>query len=223
MPSEMRPLARALALRPSQMGAAAVLSRTIGPTELVALRTGVGTDAAERTTKRLLATTAVDHVVVVGIAGSTGPSARIGEVVVPEAVVDGASGTEYASAPLGGLSAGGRILTSDGIIKDRAELSGLHERGILALDMETAAVARVCNERCPWTAIRSISDRATDDLLDDTVMGLVDPDGSPDPVAVLKLLASRPQELPRLLRLARGARTAARAAASVAARAVTAT
>ena len=39
---------------------------------------------------------------VVGIAGSVGPTAGIGDIVVPEVVVDGTTGKEYRPAAIDG-------------------------------------------------------------------------------------------------------------------------
>ncbi len=192
----------------------------IGDHEVVTAMTGMGTSAAAEVTSRLLDSTEVDHVVVVGIAGAVDAGTSIGEVVVPETVIDAESGDEYRSDPWGGLPVSGKVLTSDELIVDRGELARLHRRGVVALDMETAAVARACARRCSWSAVRAISDRATDGVVDDTVIGLLNQDGSANPAAVARLLLTRPWEIGRLVRLARGMKTATAAAASTAMRAL---
>src|SRR6476469_8382533 len=53
--------------------------------------------------------------------------------------------------------------------------------GYIALDMETAAVAAVCEARgAQWTVFRSISDRPSDGLVDSTVWEMTEMDGSAD-------------------------------------------
>ena len=74
---------------------------------------------------------------------------------------------------------------------------------MLALDMETAAVAKVCGERgVAWSVVRAISDRAGDGTVDAEIFGLSHADGSrtcrPSPATSSGI----PARLPRLLRLA---------------------
>ncbi len=54
--------------------------------------------------------------------------------------------------------------TNDELITDLDELAALHaERGVVALDMETAAIAHACEQRgVPWSVFRAISDRSSD-------------------------------------------------------------
>jgi hypothetical protein len=90
---------------------------------------------------------------------------------------------------------------------------------VVALDMETAAVARICGERgIPWVAFRGISDMAGDAGVGGVVLTLVHPDGSPRVGAGLRFLLTHPRRIPRLVRLgkesAHAARIAARATAS---------
>ena len=90
--------------------------------------------------------------------------------------------------------------------------------GVVALDMETAAIARVCAERSvPWVAFRGISDMAGDPSVGEVVMTLVHTDGSPDLGAAARYFLRHPQRIPRMVRLGReadrAATTAARAAA----------
>jgi len=217
MPSEHAPLVRRLALTrldddPTRRhrGSAAGIA-------LVVDRTGIGTRGARLVTARLLDEEQVDHVMVVGIAGGIGAT-RVGDLVIPERVVDQATGRSYRATRLAGPEPRGVIATSDEIVVDPAQVAALLADGVVALDMETAAVAEVCEARgVPWSAVRAISDLATDHV-DDTVLRLTNPDGSPKVGAALRYVAGHPGQIPRLARLARGATTAARTAADAAAR-----
>ena len=72
---------------------------------------------------------------------------------------------------------------------------------VVALDMETAAVAVVCEERnVPWSAFRAISDRPRDKLVDAAVWEMTGPDGSADPDALRRYLATDPDARTRLAR-----------------------
>jgi adenosylhomocysteine nucleosidase len=112
--------------------------------------------------------------------------------------------------------------TSDRLITDPDELARLRARGVVALDMETAAVAAVCDERgVPWSVFRVISDRA-DGSVNDEVFHLSNQDGSPNAQAILRYFIRHPGSISRMVKLANGARHAAQAAADAAIRACSA-
>jgi hypothetical protein len=92
---------------------------------------------------------------------------------------------------------------------------------VLAIDMETAAVAAVCERRGrPWSVFRALSDRAGDPLVGADVLALAGEDGEPDLAAVFRFLLRRPWRLPLLVRLGRDSSRATRAAAAAAVRAL---
>ena len=219
MRQELGPLVRRLGLR-RRAGPDPVFAGRRGAVEVVARLSGIGTRAAARAAEAALDAGGLDRVVVVGIAGGVAPELALGELIVPEVVVDLASGAVHRPAPLGGATPRGALATSDRLIGDPEELASLARRGILAIDMETAAVAAVCEARgCPWSVFRAISDRA-DGSVDPEILALAGPDGRGDLRAVARFAATRPWRLPQLVRLARGTRRAAEAAARAAARAI---
>jgi adenosylhomocysteine nucleosidase len=111
--------------------------------------------------------------------------------------------------------------TSDELITDPAVLARLREQGVVALDMETAAVAEVCVTRgIPWSVFRVISDRATDGSVNDEVFHLSHQDGTPDGTAVAAYLLKHPGKVPDMARMARAARRATELAAAAAVEAV---
>jgi adenosylhomocysteine nucleosidase len=226
MPSELRPLVKRLSLRrwtggaPGGPGGAhegKVYEGSIGGAPVIATTTGMGTAAAAEAARRILDGHEVDHVVVVGIAGGIDDRLKIGDVVVPRVVVDAATGAELMPHRLGRAAGEGGLHTSDEFIVDPERVEALRAAGIVALDMETAAIGVVCDERgCPWSVFRAISDRASDGLADEEVFHLARPDGSPNLPAVARLVARQPSRIPGLLRLGRDARTATRSAAAAA-------
>jgi nucleoside phosphorylase len=212
MPLELTPLTRALSLQRSPDGPTDLWVGRLGARRVVAVVTGMGTALATAGVDRLLAHTAVERVVVVGISGA---------VVRPAKVVDGASGEEHRPHPLGVGIPAGTLWTSDSLITDPEGLEGLRKAGVVALDMETAAVGAVCRRHgVPWSVFRSISDRATDGSLDEEVFGLSHQDGTPDGRAVAAYVLRHPGRIPTMARLANGARLAARRAAEAAVSAV---
>jgi adenosylhomocysteine nucleosidase len=220
MPSELRPLVRKLRLRHADeaIGRKAHVGR-LGRADITAAVTGMGTVAAAEAARRMLDAGDVDHIVVVGIAGGIDDSLAIGEVVVPKTVIDGVTGMEYRPDPLGETPSHGALHTSDEFIVDPERLTALRARGVVALDMESAAIGAVCQERgCPWSVFRAISDRSSDGLADDAVFHLARPDGSPNLPAVARLVARQPRRIVDLVRLGRDARVATQSAAAAAIR-----
>jgi adenosylhomocysteine nucleosidase len=220
MQQELAPLRRKLALRRVRKGERNLYVGIAGGAEVVAALTGIGTAAARAAAEWLLREAKPDHVMVVGIAGGVDAAQPIGALIAPERVVDSASGREFVPAQLGELTPRGALLTSDALVTRHGDAAELAARGVVGLDMETAAVAAVCEARgCPWSVFRAISDRVTDGTTDPAVLALAGPDGSGDLGAVARYLLARPWRIVRLARLARGTVRAANAAADAAIRA----
>lgn len=227
MPMEVKPLVRKLRLTKAAIGGEPAYRGSLGNRRVVAIVTGMGTKLASAGVGRLLDAMTVDRVVVVGITGAVDNETPIGTLVLPEVVVDGATGTEHRPDPLGagdGPPLGrphGKMWTSDALTTDLAVVARLRSEGVVSLDMETAAIAAVCEERgVPWSVVRVISDRATDGSIDSEVFGMSHQDGTPDPKAVVRFFLRHPGRIPGMVRLARGAMMAARNAAEMAIRAV---
>ncbi len=217
MPMELRPLRRRLGLRKAGLGYAG----RIGDRLVIAVITGIGTALARAATVRLLDAVDVKWVIVVGIAGAIGNEIPIGTLVLPQLVVNGADGSVHRPTPLGVGTAYGKLWTTDELLLDRAQHAELRVDGVLALDMETAAVAKVCDERgIPWSVVRAISDRASDGTVDAEIFGLTHPDGTRNLPAVARYLVRHPGALPRLVRLTKGANLAIERAAETAIKAV---
>ena len=211
MPSEMKPLARTLNL--SRNGDERFSRGRSGSIDLVAARTGIGMARARAATERLLDGAKPDHVIVVGIAGGMGAT-KVGDVFVPEVVVDRAAGAEYRSATFGGRVPQGRIVSHDDFDMGADMTQSLIDEGFDAVDMETAAVAGVCEAHgCPWSAVRVISDLVG--VTPGDVIGLANADGSPNIAASLRYLVTKPWRIPLLVKLARDANTATNRAAQI--------
>jgi adenosylhomocysteine nucleosidase len=215
MRPELRPLVRPLALRPSR--GSELFEGSFAGLEVVAAITGIGMRPAAQAAQRVLDSGAVDHLLVVGIAGGIARSLSIGDVVIPERVIDLATRREYRPAPLGEGAPRGALATSDELIVDAERFAALERQGVVAIDMETAAIAEVCERRGrPWSVWRAISDRVGDAAIDAELLRLAGSDGSLDLPALLRFLARRPGRVPDLVRLGRQMTRATRAAATAA-------
>ncbi|MGA8547132.1 MAG: hypothetical protein WB785_18000 [Mycobacterium sp.] len=213
MPMELRPLRRRLGLRKTGPGYAG----WIGDHAVIAAVIGIGPAFAATATARLLDTLDAELVIVVGIAGATDNQTPIGTLVLPQLVTGGPDGAEYRPTPLCIGNAHGTLCTTEQLLLDPVLHADLRARGVVALDMETAAVAKVCSERgVSWSVVRAISDRVGDGTVDADIAGLTHPDGRPNLSAVARYVVRHPGALPRLIRLAKDANLAAERAADAA-------
>lgn len=216
MEPELQPLVSRLGLEADGQ----VYRGLLGDIEIVAMLTTIGMPAATQATRRILELD-VDWVMVVGVAGGVDHNIVIGSVIVPEVVLDRASGDRFTPAPAGDIEPRGILSCGDELITDPAAIAAMEQRGIVAVDMETAAVAAVCEETdTPWSVFRGISDFADGGLVDDALFAMTRPDGTADPEVITRYLAENPDRRKVLEQLARDAGIATAAAADAAARAV---
>jgi adenosylhomocysteine nucleosidase len=221
MPMELAPLVRSAGLTERGPGPVETVAGRVGAREVVAVVTGMGTALASAGVEALLGAVAVERVVVVGIAGALADDLPIGALLCPDRVVDGATGTAFVPELLGPATPRGTLWTSDSVITDAVALDELRGNGVVALDMETAAIAAVCSRhRVPWSVFRAVSDRVADGSVDDEVFHLSNQDGTPDGKAVAAYVLRHPGRIPALARMAKGSRLATERAASAAIAAV---
>jgi nucleoside phosphorylase len=171
---------------------------------------------------RLLARFDVSWVLVVGITGALESETPIGTLVLPEIVQNSETGATFRPAVVGDAVHHGTMWTTNGLTTDADVLEGLRAEGVVSLDMETAAIAEICEARgIPWSVFRVISDRANDGTVDEEVFHLSNQDGAPNPAAIERYLAEHPDRLPLLAKMAENASLATRTAAEAAIRACT--
>ena len=218
MKPEVAPLVRMLRLERSTLEGRDVHIGTTAHVDVIAYTTGIGTQPAIDATEHALAHAEVDHVIVVGVAGGMGPSVAVGDLVVPEVVVDRPNGmTEHRPVPLGEVEPRGTIITSDEFGYEPDQTQRFIDDGVVAVDMETGPIGRLCEDAgVPWSAFRAISDRADDDTVDVAMLEMAGADGSGDPKAVARYLLRRPWRIVHLARMAKGSKLATEAAASAA-------
>ncbi len=215
MEHELAPLVRELDLVETD----GVHRGRAGDVEVLALLTTMGMAAGEDAAQRMLEL-GVDRIVVVGIAGGIDPATMsIGDVFVPASVIDRRTDRSYAPSFAGDLVPRGIISCGDDLIIEPSAIAALGRAGVLAMDMETAAVAAVCEVAdTPWSAFRAISDFAVEGLVDAEIFEMANPDGTSDPDAMARYLADNPEKLAVLERLAHDMTLATEAAAAAAIR-----
>ncbi len=224
MPLEMNAIVTAFRLSPASDTRGAPWTGRVGNSDVTAIHIGMGPASTRSATSRLFDETVpgwvpVEHVMIAGICGGLDPNLEVGTVINPELVVDQTSGASYGHTPPGNAPQAGKLITTPGVNLD-AELS---ERflndGYLGVDMESSAVAEVCEaRRCPWSVYRCIGDRHCDGLLDERIVALTNPDGSGNWADVKRLIATEPELGTKLERLSQDTALAARLAAEAAVR-----
>jgi adenosylhomocysteine nucleosidase len=222
MPLEMDAIVTAFGLRPASDEPGAPAKGYVGTSHVTALHIGMGPSVTRAATSRLFDTAEpghvpVDHVMIAGICGGLDPDLDVGTLVNPETVVDATSGATYRHAPPGNAPRVGKLVTTEGVSFDQEMSRRFLGDGCLGVDMESSAVAEVCEAHgCPWSVYRCISDRHFDNLLDESIVAMTNPDGSANMAEVERLMAADPELAGKLERLGRDTTLAARLAAEAA-------
>jgi nucleoside phosphorylase len=176
----------------------------------------MGTALAGEATKRLLDAYDVDRVVVVGITGALENDTPIGTLIRPEIVLNSETGEEFRPEPFGDQVPRGTMWTTN-VITPRDQLAGMLARGVVSLDMETAAVAKECEARgIPWAVFRTISDRASDGSVTEEVFKLSNQDGTPNHEAITAYFTEHPEMVEVMAEMGKNAQLAVDAAAAAA-------
>ncbi len=210
---ELEPIVRMLGLEAVDDTARTYLGQ-IADFVVEAVLTDIGMRPARVAARDALAAGA-EWIVVCGIAGGVGSGVEIGDLIVPETVLDRENGRRFWPTAHAALSPQGSISCGDEFITDPAVLGAMAAQGIVAVDMETAAIASVCEGAGrPWTVFRAISDHAAGGLVDGAVLAMTRPDGTSDRAAIARYLERDPSRGERLARLASDAALATEAAAT---------
>jgi adenosylhomocysteine nucleosidase len=221
MPLEMDAIVAAFGLHPTDEDGGRRVG-VVGRSQVTAVHIGMGPPATRDALNRMLGErdgAHIDHVMIAGICGGLDPDLPVGTVINPEAVVDHSTGSSYRHNPPGDQPLSGKLVTTEKATLDPELSRRFFEDGCIAVDMETAAVAEVCEaEDRPWSAYRCIGDRIFDGLLDDRVLAMTNPDGSGNPEEMHRLLAEDPGLADKLTQLAHDTSRAARLAAEAAVR-----
>jgi adenosylhomocysteine nucleosidase len=223
MPLEMGAITTAFSLSRTG-GKGSPWAGRVGGSEVKAIHIGMGPSLTRSAMARLFdgsfpGDAPVDHVMIAGICGGLDPSLEVGTLVNPEVVIDHASGAAYRHTPPGDRAVAGKLITTEQVTLDPALSRRFWEEGCVAVDMESSAVAEVCQANgCPWSVYRCIGDRHFDGLIDERLLSLTNPDGSGNVAELERLIASEPNVATKLDRLTRDATMAARLAAEAAVR-----
>jgi nucleoside phosphorylase len=220
MPLEMDAITTAFGLSPTGDRKRDAWSGKLGGTEVTAIHIGMGPPLTRVAASQVLhGPRPVDHMMIAGICGGLDPARPVGTLINPCSLMLHSTGSSFTHHPPGDVPLEGKLITTEGVNLDPVLTRGFFEDGFIAVDMESAAVAEVCEPRgIPWSVYRCIGDRPFDGLLDERLVGLSNPDGSGNMAEIRKLLDAEPDLLPKLEQLGRDASNAARLAAEAAVR-----
>ena len=142
----------------------------LGERRVVIIETGAGQSAASKATDALIVAHRPRLVISAGFAGGLRDGIETGHIVMPDSVQNDSGErlaidlridrTQQASLHVGPL------ITMAKVIRTSSGKRALHQRtGAIAVDMETLAVARMCQQfNTPFLAVRIISDSVSEEL-----------------------------------------------------------
>lgn len=197
--------------------------RRLGDTIVLMAETGMGAHAASRFLDWLANAPTMGawpyrplFTLSAGFCGALDRTLQVGELVVAAEVSDGCGNLWHCTLPMGTvpdlLSAGircGRLVSLNDMVSEPAAKLALGQRhGALAVDMETASVARWCNQHgILFGAVRAVSDELQRGL--PAALARVLHDGRVSPPRLAAALLRRPALLRDLYRLAQDTRVGA--------------
>ena len=162
LPEESKSLVALLEKRQRQRGGALPwFTGLLAGREAAILHTGMGQESAARELERFLESNEPSALVAAGFGGGLDADLEIGDIFV---------GTNYSDrallGTLGGTCRTGILVTAGEVIETKGAKAELaRQTGAGCVDMETAEIFRQCGRRgIPMLAVRSISDRAGEDL-----------------------------------------------------------
>ncbi len=224
MPLEMNAIVTAFGLSRTAGVTSAPWTGQVGNSSVTAMHIGMGPTLTRVAAARLFDETVpdhvpVDHVMIAGICGGLDPDIEVGTLINPEFIIEYATGATYLHTPPGDVPRAGKLMTTENATLDSGLSQRFRDEGCLGVDMESSAVAEVCEAQgCPWSVYRCIGDRFFDGLLDQRIVAATNPDGSGNMAEIGRLIAAEPELAVKLERLSRDTTLAARMAAEAAVR-----
>lgn len=190
---------------------------------------GAGPNNAQRSAEQLL-DRGVRRLISWGCAAGLKESMRPGDITLPNCIVDAngnviqvsTSWHSHAARLLQGASGLpikiGTLIESKCLIAESSEKIRVHsETGAIALDMESAAIAKVAQrQKADFIAIRAVADPVTMSLPNSVSQALTD-QGDIQLDKLFRSLARRPWEIPSLIQLGRNFHRAKKALTQVSA------
>jgi adenosylhomocysteine nucleosidase len=178
--------------------------------ELIAVAGGIGCKHAELVARAVMENYRPQVLISAGLAGALIRSLKVGSIVIPNVVVDAATGTEYRCNVSGDVVGGGVLVSAEEIAGAASRASLVERFHALVVDMEAAGVARVAKEsNAGFRCVKAISDEF--DFVMPPLNYFVDGEGGFQTRQFLAWAALRPQHWSAIIRLSRNSSRATRA------------
>jgi len=176
-------------------------------TDLMAVRAGIGVERASAAASWLISE-GVSALMGMGLSGGLYPGLKAGQLVVAKSVLAmdcgknrtcwtaDAAAVDHARAAFASegvpVACGTVLTTAEGILTVSRKASLFNQTRALAVDMESAAIARAAQEtHLPFFILRAVCDPA-DEAVPRALFDCLDGSGKIRPAAVLRHLARRP-------------------------------
>jgi adenosylhomocysteine nucleosidase len=195
-------------------GALAPDTKAYRGADTLVLVAGIGGAAAARATRAVIAAHDPALVVSAGFAGALTPRLRVGDVLVPSAVRNAATGEQFPCAACAFAGQGGEatLVTATSVLSRDAKAALTARFSADAVDMEAAAVAAVARDAgVPFAAVKVISDPFDFDM--PPLDRFVDASGKLHLLQLIVYAVPRPRLWGALARLGRNSARAAQALA----------
>ena len=203
LPEESKGIVHRLAgARRSGPAALPVIAGTLSGREVVVVHTGMGMVSATARLGGFFEAHAPSTWIAAGFGGGLCAELQVGDIVAAGNFSDGS--LLRAIAVLQART--GALITTKGVIESAAEKKDLaRHTGAIVVDMETAAIHRLCTARgIPMLAVRAISDAAGHDLPVPSAVWFDPQSQRPRPVALMLHLAAHPGRVGPFVRFVRG-------------------
>lgn len=170
--------------------------------DAVAVAGGIGSRRAEAAARVLMEKYRPEMLVSAGLAGALIRSLKVGNIVLPNVIVDAENGLEYRCDVGGDVIGGGVLVTAPEIAGANSKRELVERFHALVVDMEAAGVAKVAQEQgTGFRCVKVISDEAG--FVMPPLNQFVDADGQFQQGRFVRWLVLRPQHWAKTVALGR--------------------
>jgi adenosylhomocysteine nucleosidase len=178
--------------------------------DTVAAISGMGSKRAEATARAVVKKYQPEILISAGLAGALMRTLKVGNVVLPNVIVDAATGIEYRCNVGGEVIGGGVLVTTFEIVENKSKAELVECFHALIVDMEASGVAKVAQENdLGFRCVKAISDEFDFEL--PPLNRFVDGAGTFQTGSFVRWLSVRPWQWLTVLMLGRNSNAAAQA------------
>jgi len=186
-----------------------VIVGTLAGRQVVVIHTGMGMDSAAGRVESLLDGHTPSLWIAAGFGGALSPDLKIGDIVAAGNFSDPGLLAAIADITVFPARTGSLVTVKEVIETAQAKKDLGRHTGAIVVDMETAAVHRLCTARgIPMLALRAVSDTACQDVPVPAAVWFDTQRQRPRPLALVLYLATHPGRIGPFARFVRGVKLA---------------